>query len=87
MDILVWIVLGLVAGAIAKALMPGDDPGGIIVTILIGVVGAVVGGFLWNVLSGNDSYGDFDIGGILIAVLGAMLLLFVYRKVSDRQTA
>ena len=87
MDILVWIVLGLVAGAIAKALMPGDDPGGIIVTILIGIVGAVVGGFLWNVLSGNDSYGDFDIGGILIAVLGAMLLLFVYRKVSDRQTA
>ena len=87
MSIIVWIVLGLVAGAIAKALMPGNDPGGFIVTIIIGIVGALVGGFLWNLLSGNESYGDFDIGGILIAVLGAMLLLFVYRKVSDRQTA
>ena len=87
MDIIVWILLGLVAGAIAKALMPGNDPGGFIVTIIIGIVGALVGGFLWNVLSGNDSYGDFDIGGIVIAVLGAMLLLFIYRKVSDRQTA
>ena len=87
MGIIVWILLGLVAGVIAKALMPGNDPGGFVVTIIIGIVGALVGGFLWNVLSGNDSYGDFDIGGIVIAVLGAMLLLFVYRKVSDRQTA
>ena len=64
--------------------MPGKDPGGIAMTILIGIVGAVVGGFFWNVLTGNDSYGDLDIGGILIAILGAMLLLFVYRKLADR---
>ncbi len=87
MDILVWIVLGLVAGAIAKMLMPGDDPGGIIVTILIGIVGAVVGGFLWNTISGNESLGDFDIGGIIIAVIGAMILLAVYRMVTGRQSA
>ena len=87
MSIIVWVILGLIAGAIAKALMPGKDPGGIVVTILIGIVGAVVGGFLWNLLTGNDSYGDFDIGGILIAILGAMLLLFAYRKLADRQTA
>ena len=55
--------------------------------MLIGIVGAVVGGFLWNLLTGNDSYGDFDIGGMLIAILGAMLLLFAYRMLAGRQTA
>ena len=70
MSIIVWVILGLVAGAIAKALMPGKDPGGIVVTMLIGIVGAVVGGFLWNLLTGNDSYGDFDMGDLLIAILG-----------------
>lgn len=80
MSIIAWILLGLVAGVIAKALMPGNDPGGFIVTILIGIVGAVVGGFLWNLLTGNDSYGDFDIGGILIAVAGSIILLAGYRR-------
>lgn len=79
MSIIAWILLGLIAGALAKALMPGDDPGGIIVTILIGIAGAVVGGFLWNLITGNNSYGDFDIGGIIIAVIGSMILLWLYR--------
>ena len=70
MGIIAWILLGLIAGVIAKALMPGDDPGG----------------FLWNVLTGNEGYGDLDIGGILIAVLGAMLLLFVYRRFAAGRT-
>lgn len=85
MSILAWIVLGLIAGAIAKAMMPGDDPGGIIVTIVIGIVGAVIGGFLWNFLSGNQTYGDLDIGGILIAVVGAVILLAAYRMVTGRR--
>lgn len=87
MEIIAWIVLGLIAGAIAKALMPGDDPGGFIVTILIGVAGAMVGGFLWNVLSGNDGYGDLDIGGILIAILGSIVLLAAYRALGNRSSS
>jgi uncharacterized membrane protein YeaQ/YmgE (transglycosylase-associated protein family) len=84
MSILVWIILGLIAGGIAKAVMPGNDPGGILVTILIGIAGAVIGGFIWTFLTGVDSYGDLDIGGILIAVLGSLLLLWAYRTFSRR---
>ena len=87
MSIIAWIVLGLIAGAVAKAIMPGDDPGGIIVTIVIGIAGAFIGGFLWNVLSGADGYGDLDIGGILIAVLGAIVLLTVYRWTTGRNAS
>jgi uncharacterized membrane protein YeaQ/YmgE (transglycosylase-associated protein family) len=81
MGIIAWIILGLIAGGLAKAIMPGDDPGGIIVTIIIGIVGALIGGFLWNLLTGNDSYGDLDIGGIIIAIIGSILLLAGYRMV------
>ena len=87
MSIIAWIILGLVAGALAKTLMPGDDPGGCIVTILIGIAGAIIGGFIWTFLTGNDSYGDLDIGGILIAVLGSMILLWGYRTFAARSTA
>lgn len=87
MGIIAWIVLGLIAGALAKAIMPGDDPGGIIVTILLGIVGAFVGGFLWNVITGNDSYGDLDIGGIVLAIVGAIILLAAYRMVAGRRGA
>jgi uncharacterized membrane protein YeaQ/YmgE (transglycosylase-associated protein family) len=79
-------LLGLTAGVIAKVLMPGKDPGGFIVTILIGIAGAVVGGFIWNLATGNESYGDFDIGGLIIAVAGAMILLWVYRKFATGRT-
>jgi uncharacterized membrane protein YeaQ/YmgE (transglycosylase-associated protein family) len=85
MSIILWILLGLVAGAIAKAIMPGDDPGGIIVTILIGIAGAIVGGFLWNLITGHSSYGDFDIGGIIIAVIGSIILLGAYRMSTSRR--
>ena len=78
MGILAWIVLGLIAGAIAKAIMPGDDPGGIIVTILIGVVGAFLGGFLGNLITGTGLNG-FSLWSILLAVAGALLLLWIYR--------
>jgi len=84
MSIIAWILLGLIAGAIAKLLMPGRDPGGIIVTVLIGIVGALIGGFIWNLASGNDSYGDFDIGGIIIAIVGSMILLWGYRQFAAR---
>ena len=78
MTILAWIVLGLVAGAIAKALMPCRDPGGIIVTMLVGIVGAFLGGFLGNLIPGAGLNG-FSLWSIILAVVGAMLLLLIYR--------
>lgn len=86
MSVIAWILLGLIAGALAKMLMPGRDPGGFIVTILIGIAGAIIGGFLWNLFTGNDSYGDFDIGGILIAIIGSIILLWGYRTLVARRT-
>lgn len=77
MGILGWIVFGLVIGALAKLVMPGKDPGGIIVTILLGIVGAVVGGFLGRVLG---LYEENEPAGFIGALIGAILLLFIYRK-------
>ena len=79
MGILAWIILGLIAGAIAKAIMPGRDPGGFIVTALIGIVGAVVGGFLGNLMFGIAGVSGVDIRSILISVVGALVLLWIYR--------
>lgn len=79
MGILAWIVLGLIAGAIAKAIMPGRDPGGFIITAVIGIVGAVIGGFLGNMLFGIGGVSGVDIRSILLAVVGALVLLWVYR--------
>jgi uncharacterized membrane protein YeaQ/YmgE (transglycosylase-associated protein family) len=86
MGILAWIILGLIAGAIAKAIMPGRDPGGFIVTALIGIVGAVIGGFLGNMLFGIGGVSGIDIRSILISVLGALVLLFIYRMATRRST-
>ena len=79
MGIISWIIVGLVAGGIAKALHPGKDPGGFIVTILIGIAGAVVGGWISSLL-GFGRVDGFDIGSLFIAILGALLLLYLYRR-------
>jgi uncharacterized membrane protein YeaQ/YmgE (transglycosylase-associated protein family) len=86
MGILAWIVLGLIAGAIAKFLMPGRDPGGIFVTILIGIVGAVIGGFIGSSLGMGDVTG-VNLWSILLSVVGAVILLIVYRMVIGRRAA
>ena len=80
MGILSWVLLGLIAGALAKWIMPGKDPGGISITILIGVAGALIGGFLASLL-GIGGVTGFNLWSILIAVAGALILLWVYRKV------
>ena len=85
MSILAWIVLGLIAGAIAKAIMPGNDPGGIIVTILIGIVGAFLGGFLGSMIAGTGLDG-FSLWSILLAVVGSIVLLWIYRLATRRRT-
>ncbi len=84
MGILSWIFLGLVAGALAKFIMPGKDPGGFIVTILIGIAGAIIGGFLGSFI-GLGKIESFDLGGILIATVGAILLLIIYRLIKKNQ--
>jgi uncharacterized membrane protein YeaQ/YmgE (transglycosylase-associated protein family) len=85
MGIIGWIVLGLLAGAIAKAVLPGDDPGGIIVTMIIGIVGALLGGFLAQVLFNNNTVDDFfDISTWLTAIIGAIILLLIYRLAVGR---
>jgi len=80
-----WIVLGLLAGAIAKAILPEDDPGGMIVTMLIGIVGAIVGGLIASALNIGELGDFFDIGTWLIAIAGSLLLLVAYRAVVGRR--
>ena len=85
MGILGWIVLGLLAGVIAKAILPGNDPGGIIITMVIGIVGALLGGFLGQALFGVDTLDEFfDISTWLTAIIGAIILLLLYRMVAGR---
>ena len=83
MNIIAWLLVGLIAGVLAKLLMPGRGPGGIIVTILLGIGGAIVGGFIAVALGLSDGVNNFDIGTIFLAVGGAMILLFGYRMVSE----
>ena len=77
LGILGWIVFGLIAGALAKLVMPGRDPGGIVVTMLLGIAGAVIAGFLGRALGW---YGAGEPAGFVMATLGAVLLLFIYRR-------
>lgn len=80
-----WIIVGLIAGALAKLVMPGDDPGGIIVTIILGIVGAVIGGYLLSLL--GIFTGGF-IGSIIAGFIGAVILLAIYRLIiGGRRTA
>ena len=88
MGIIAFIILGLLAGAIAKALLPGDDPGGIIITMLIGVAGALIGGFLAGALFGGDPLDEFfDISTWITAIVGSIVLLLIYRMVAGRRGA
>ena len=85
MGIVAFIILGLLAGAIAKALMPGDDPGGWIITGIIGVVGALLGGFLAAAIFDAHPLDEFfDISTWLTAIIGSIILLAIYRLVIDR---
>jgi uncharacterized membrane protein YeaQ/YmgE (transglycosylase-associated protein family) len=82
MSILGWIFFGLVVGVIGKLLMPGRDPGGFVITILLGIAGALVGGFLGRMLG---FYREGDPVGFVMAVIGSIVLLLLYRAIAGRR--
>ena len=84
MEITFWIIFGFLAGAVAKLLMPGRDPGGWIVTILLGIAGTFIGGFIGHAIWGTG-VGGFDPASFGLAVLGAIVLLFLYRMIERRK--
>ena len=84
MGILAWIVVGLIAGILAKIAMPGPDPGGIILTIVIGIVGALIGGFVVNSLLGGPGVKGINLSSILVATLGSIIFLAIYRLITRR---
>ncbi|MGH3926304.1 MAG: GlsB/YeaQ/YmgE family stress response membrane protein [Pseudonocardiaceae bacterium] len=85
MGIIGWIVLGLIAGAIAKAIMPGKDPGGIFITLLLGVVGALLGGFLGSAIFGVGLEEFWSIQTWLLAIIGSIIILAIYRLIAGRR--
>lgn len=80
------LILGLLAGYIAKAIVPGPDPGGFLVTILIGLVGSLIGFFLFTELLGIGDDQAFDLGGLIGAVIGAVIVLLVYKRLTAGRT-
>jgi uncharacterized membrane protein YeaQ/YmgE (transglycosylase-associated protein family) len=86
MGIIAWIIFGLIAGALAKLLLPGRDPGGFILTMILGIVGALIGGFIVQLISGHDYTTHFNLGSLIVAIIGAIVVLLIYRLVVDRAT-
>ena len=85
MGIFSWIFVGLIAGVLAKFILPGRDPGGFIVTVLIGMAGAIVGGFVFRILGGVGATG-FNPWSILVATVGALILLALYRLFTGQRS-
>lgn len=86
MGIIAWIVFGLIAGAVAKLLFPGKQPGGVFMTILLGIAGALAGGFIATAF-GFGGVDGFNLSSFIVAVIGAILLLFIYELVVGRSRA
>ncbi|MGD1317749.1 GlsB/YeaQ/YmgE family stress response membrane protein [Chryseobacterium sp. 2R14A] len=84
MGILAWILFGLIVGAIAKLLMPGDQKGGWIMTIILGIVGALVGGFVAGLIGIGDDGNPWDFGTIAVSVIGAIIVLLIYGALTRR---
>lgn len=85
MGVLFWILFGLIAGGIAKLIMPGKDPGGCLVTSLIGILGALLGGFIGTEILDYGTVTGFNLRSLLIAITGSMLLLLIYRLILQRR--
>ncbi|WP_414619831.1 GlsB/YeaQ/YmgE family stress response membrane protein [Calothrix sp. CCY 0018] len=86
-DIIAWVILGLIAGAIAKAIYPGHQGGGILATMLLGIIGAFVGGSLFSLLTTGTlalTSSGFSIGGLIVAIIGAMVAIFIWSLITRR---
>lgn len=85
MSLIIWLVIGLIAGFVARAVVPGNDSMGVVGTIVLGLVGSLVGGFLGNLISGGDFPGDlWDPAGIIGSIVGAIVALIAYRAMNSR---
>ncbi|MDQ3927288.1 MAG: GlsB/YeaQ/YmgE family stress response membrane protein [Actinomycetota bacterium] len=84
MGIVAWLVVGLIAGVLAKLAMPGPDPGGMVITIVVGIVGALLGGFIVNRILGGPGVTSINLLSILVATLGSVILLALYRLLTRR---
>ena len=85
LSLIAWLIVGLIAGALARLIMPGRDPMGIFMTILLGIVGSIVGGLVsWAIWPAER--GDFPRAGLLLSILGAIIVLWIYRMVKSRST-
>lgn len=80
-----WLIIGLIAGALARLILPGKDPMGLLATIVLGILGSLVGGFVSTLIFSSSNTG-FHVGGLIMSVLGAILLLWVWRMVRSRTT-
>jgi uncharacterized membrane protein YeaQ/YmgE (transglycosylase-associated protein family) len=85
MDVIWWLLVGLVAGALARLLVPGRDPMGVVGTLLLGLVGSLVGGFVGSLLTSGDE--DFSPAGLIGSIIGAVIALLIWRAVSSRRPA
>ena len=85
MDILTWIVVGVIAGFLAKAVVPGEGPGGVLGDLVIGVVGAIIGGWIMHSFGHAGTTGNIDIWSIFVAFLGSVVLLFIMRALTGRR--
>jgi uncharacterized membrane protein YeaQ/YmgE (transglycosylase-associated protein family) len=85
MDIVVWLIVGIIAGALARLLVPGEDPLGVLGTMLLGLAGSVLGGLVADALIGGDQ--NFSPAGLIGSILGAVVVLLIYRSVRSRSTA
>lgn len=85
MSILSWIFVGLIAGLLARLIMPGRDPGGIILTVLLGMAGAVVGGLIAVAAGIGGGVTGFNLGTIVVATFGALVILFIYRLLAGER--
>ena len=84
-NFIAWVIVGLIAGALARLIMPGRDPMGIIATILLGIVGSFIGGLISWAIWGSDTRG-FQPGGLLLSILGAIVVLWIWRMLRSRST-
>jgi uncharacterized membrane protein YeaQ/YmgE (transglycosylase-associated protein family) len=85
LNFIVWLIVGLIAGALARLIMPGRDPMGMIATILLGIVGSILGGLVSWAIWGSDERG-FQPGGLLLSILGAIVVLWIWRMLKSRST-